>query len=337
MPVKLLCSAPADHVLAQVQAASFCSESEDGIPFEYRPGTVEYKEALRKLAYAIAQVLKTVPPKQRRRAAVYLATDFKAPSEKLRVRCSIISTSCRKTRMALPGLSPEQLQESLEGDFACCFASIHPLSNAPFAKTLIEAQLDFARKQTKPRLVWTPERPDDLTNTGFEWFTSQVEIEDRIRRLHDKPAESKSAGTDQLIYFLCPDRANKTRAEPLLDALEKRGVHIYSSPLDGTTDQAAMQTHVRALDELDGCLIYYGDVGRRLVRRRLSARAKENPAARAAKRIFLANIRRTTCATSACRWWKGPRLQCWRFWRAGRERCRYRNPSLHRPALLRGA
>ena len=260
-PVKLLCSAPGDHVLAQVQAESFYREGADGIPFEHRRGTAEYNEALRKLAYAIAQVLKTVRPKQQRRAAVYLATDFKPSSEKLRVSLEHHFDVLPENPLGLPDLSPKELQETLEHDFACCFASVHPVSDAPFAKSLVEAQLDFARKQTKPRLVWTPERPDDLTNAGFEWFTSQIEIEDRIRRLHDKPAESKSAGTDRIIYFLCPDRANKTRAEPLLDALEKRGVRVYSSPLDGPADQA-LQTHVRALDELDGCLIYYGDVDR---------------------------------------------------------------------------
>src|SRR5260370_5495128 len=84
MPVKLLCAAPADHVLAQVQAATFCTEGDDGIPYEHAPGAPEYKEALRKLAFAIAQVLKALPPKQQRRATVYLATDFKPASEKLR-------------------------------------------------------------------------------------------------------------------------------------------------------------------------------------------------------------------------------------------------------------
>lgn len=44
---------------------SFCTERDDDIPFEHQPGTVEYKEALRKLAYAIAQTLKSVPAKQR--------------------------------------------------------------------------------------------------------------------------------------------------------------------------------------------------------------------------------------------------------------------------------
>ena len=77
MPVKLLSGAPSDHVLAREQAVTFCAES-DGYPVEYLPGTQEYKDALRKLAYAIAQVLKAMPPKQQRRAAVYLAPDFRA-------------------------------------------------------------------------------------------------------------------------------------------------------------------------------------------------------------------------------------------------------------------
>jgi len=261
LPVKLLSSAPRDHVLAQVHAASFCSEGSDGIPFEHARGTAEYKEALRKLAYAIAQLLKTVPPKQQRRPAVYLAPDFKPSSAKLRASLEHHFDVLPEDPNGLLGLSPEEFQQSLERDFARCFVSVHPLSDAAFAKPLVDAHLEFARTQTKPRLVWTPDRPDDLTNAGFEWFTSQAEIEDRIRRLYERPAETKSSNTECLIYFLCPDRANKNQAEPLLEALEKRGVHVYPSPLEGAAEEA-MQTHVSALDTLDGCLIYYGDVDR---------------------------------------------------------------------------
>ena len=35
-------------------------------------------------------------------------------------------------------MSPEELTRSLERDFTRCFASVHPLSEAPFAKALIE-------------------------------------------------------------------------------------------------------------------------------------------------------------------------------------------------------
>jgi hypothetical protein len=261
IPVKLLCGAPADHVLAQVQSATFYAEGEDGIPFEHAPGTVPYKEALRKLAFAIAQILKASPPKQQLRAAVYLAPDYRPASEKLRASLKHHFDVLPEKPMELPGLSPPELQEALAKDFARCFVSVHPLSNAPFIKPLIDLQLDFARNQNKPRLVWTSERPDYLTASGFEWFTSQAEIEDRVRRLFEKPPAAKPAGAYRLIYFLCPDRRNKTGAEPLLAALEQRGVCVYPSPLDGPADQA-VQAHVSALDELDGCLIYYGDVDR---------------------------------------------------------------------------
>jgi hypothetical protein len=260
LPVKLLCSAPRDHPLAQLQAASFCSERDDDIPFEHQPGTVEYKEALRKLAYAVAQVLKTVPSNRQRHAAVYLAHDFKPSSDKLRASLEHHFDVLPENPSDLLGLSSEEFQQSLERDFARCFVSVHALGDTPFAKSLIEAQLEFATTQTKPRLVWTPNRPDDLTNAGFEWFTSQAEIEDRVRRLYERPTETKP-GAGHLIYFLCPDRVNRRQAEPLLQALEQCGVHVYPSPLEGPADQA-LQTHVHALDELDGCLIYYGDVDR---------------------------------------------------------------------------
>ena len=37
LPVKLRCSAPSDHVLAQIQSASFCTQCESDIPFEHQP------------------------------------------------------------------------------------------------------------------------------------------------------------------------------------------------------------------------------------------------------------------------------------------------------------
>jgi hypothetical protein len=55
---------------------------------------------------------------------------------------------------------------------------------------------------------------------------ASAEIEERIRRLHEKPAETKPVSAESLIYFLCPDRANKTKAEALLDALERHGVRV---------------------------------------------------------------------------------------------------------------
>ena len=236
LPVKLLCSAPRDHPLAQLQAASFCTERDDDIPFEHQPGTAEYREALRKLSYAIAQVLKTVPSKSQRRGVVYLAPDFKPSSDKLRASLEHHFDVLPENPTGLLGMSPQEFQQSLERDFARCFVSVHPLADTPFAGSLIAAQIDFAKKQTKPRLVWTPDRPDDLTNAGFEWFTSQAEIEDRVRRLYERPPETKSSDAEHLVYFLCPDRANKMRAQPLIEALEQRGVHVYPSPLDGPAD-----------------------------------------------------------------------------------------------------
>lgn len=258
MPVKLLCSAPADHVLNKAQAVSFCIERDNAVPYDHQPGTAEYRDALRKLAVEIARVLKTVPPKQQRRPAVYLAPDFQPPSEKLRASLEHHFDVLPANPEGLLRLSPEDFQQSLERDFARCFVSVHPLGN-PYAKPLIEAHLEFARNHAKPRLVWTPDRPHELTNAGFEWFTSQADLEDRIRRLHDKPPETKVSNAEPLIYFLCSDRDNKSRAEPLLDALEARGVHVFAQLPEGSADQA-LETHINALAALDGCLIYYGDV-----------------------------------------------------------------------------
>jgi predicted Ser/Thr protein kinase len=206
-------------------------------------------------------LLKNPPPKHQRRPAVYVAPDFRPATDKLRASLQHHFEVLPADPMELLGLCPKELEASLERDFARCFVSVHPLSDAPFTKPLIQAHIEFAQKRNKPRLVWTPERPDHLTNAGFEWFTSPSEIEDWIRRLHNKPPIAKPAGTGGLIYFLCPDRANKALAEPLLKRLEHGGIYVYASPLEGPAE-LALQTHMSALDELDGCLIYYGDVDR---------------------------------------------------------------------------
>src|SRR4030095_1170969 len=105
MPVKLLCAAPGDHVLDNTQAAICCTEGGDGIPYEHEPGTAEYKGALRKLAYAIAQVIKTLPSKQQRRPAAYLAPDFRPASEKLRASLEHHFEVLPEKPADLPGLS----------------------------------------------------------------------------------------------------------------------------------------------------------------------------------------------------------------------------------------
>lgn len=291
MPAKLLSAAPLDHVLAKYPAVPFGSESPDGVPHPFRQGSPEYKEAIRKLSYAIAQGLRTIPPKRQGRPAVYLAPDFRPSSDRLRASLSHHFDVLPKDPASLPGLFYEELRTLLETDFARSFVSIHALNNAPSAKTLIDTQLDFAKAMGKPRLVWTPEpgapRPDHLANDGFELFSSQSEIEERVRHIFETPAVLEPASEGPLVYFLCPDRAARTQAEPLVNALEERGVGIYTSPLEGSAIEA-LQSHTQALDKLDGCLIYYGDVGREwfdavFLRIRKKIRQRQLPSA-----IFLA-------------------------------------------------
>jgi hypothetical protein len=64
------------------------------------------KEALRKLAYALAQALKAVPSKQQRRAAVYLAPDFNPSSDKLRASLEHHFDVLPESPTGLLGLSP---------------------------------------------------------------------------------------------------------------------------------------------------------------------------------------------------------------------------------------
>ena len=264
MPVNLLCAAPSNHVLVGFQATTFFTQRDGRPPFEHAPGEALYKEALRTLAYAIAQVLNGLPPQQDR-PTVYLASDFRPPSDKLRASLGHHYTVLPKRPRDLLDLPSMEVEVLLQQDFDRSFASVHVLSepslDSPLESRLMARQIRVARSGEKPRLVWSSERPDHLTSQGFEWFTSQSQLEDYLRRLLEKPQEIRYRVGAPLIYFICPDRANKTSAEPLLDALEKRGIRLYPSPLEGPADRA-MQTHISALDELDGCLIYYGDVDR---------------------------------------------------------------------------
>jgi hypothetical protein len=149
MPVQLLSAAPADHPLAKVQPMPFGREGDDGIPFEYPRGAPQYQEALRKLAYPIAQVIKTLPPKAQGRPAVYLAPDFRPESDKLRASLQHQFDVLPENPSILPGLSQEDLQRLLEGDFAGCFASVHPLNDAPFAKPEVDGLLDQVRNSIR--------------------------------------------------------------------------------------------------------------------------------------------------------------------------------------------
>lgn len=261
VPIKLLCAASSDHVLARVQAQAFYAER-DGVPYEYPASSQEYRDALRRAAYAIAQTLEALPPKLLR-PAVYLASDFKPHSDKLRASLAHCFDVLPVNPAELLGLSREDLEATLKRDFDRCFASVHVVTDAPVVKALMDLQLEVGKQSSKPHLLWTPgtEPPKELANAGFECnFSSQAEVEDRIRRIYEKPVQSKP-GDERLVYFICPDRENKTRAESLISALEHAGVGTFPSPVDGPADEA-MQAHVKALDELDGCLIYYGAVGR---------------------------------------------------------------------------
>ncbi len=261
MSVQLLEAAPATHVLSKPQATAFSSPTPGGILREFKAGTADYQDALTKLGYAIAKALQNLTPKRNGRAAVFVAADFAKESEKLRASLShhfdVLPDYPHGDWMTYTAV---ELRQKLEKDFARCFASIHRLgAEAPLVKPLVDAQLAFAQTVQKPRLVWTPDRPDELTKAGFEWFTSQAEIEDRIRRLNEKPARLKP--NHSCIYFLCPNVASRQNAEPLLKRLKERGVSAYISPVEGEAELVMLE-HVNLLDEADGCLIYYGDVER---------------------------------------------------------------------------
>ncbi len=265
-PVEVLCTAAEGHLLRSCQARRFFRENRIGTPLEFAPGDKEFNEPLRDLTFAIAAALQNIPQKSSGRAAVYLADNFLDQSKVLR-------NSLSHKYDVLPGLpaqlmemDADQLQKHIQESLARCFVSIHPLDRRPGADYLVKTQLELARAAEKPRLIWTTAQSNELTelaNAGFEWFESQTDIEERIRVLNAQPYkfENQNAGSNPTIYFLCQDRANRDEAEPLLDVLQQKGVCVYPSPVEGSADNA-MTRHVKMLEELDGCLIYYGNTER---------------------------------------------------------------------------
>jgi hypothetical protein len=263
-PVELLCPAPEGHRLAACQAKRFCRESLTGSPIEFAPGSPEFVEALRDLTFAISKVLPHVSANASARAAVYLADNFLDQSKILRKSLEHKYDVLPATPEKLMGMKIAELQQHIQECLSRCFVSVHPLDRGPQAEYLVKTQLDLARAGDKPRLVWTATQSDELTeltNAGFDWFDNQAGIEECIRVLNVQPYKFKNPGSNPLIYFLCPDRANREQAEPLLDVLQQQGVCILPSPLSGSADEA-MTRHVEALEGLDGCLIYYGNTER---------------------------------------------------------------------------
>jgi hypothetical protein len=260
-PVELLCPAPQGHWLTACQAKQFCRKNLNGNPIEFTPGSAEFNDALRDLAVAISEVLDNDPAKASGRPAVYLADNFLEPSKVLRKSLNHKYEVLPAVPAELMEMGPDMLQQHIKESLARSFVSVHPLDRTRAADYLVTTQLELARSSDKPRLVWTEAQSDELTeltNAGFEWIPSQAGIEERIRVLNAQPLKFKNPGLNPLIYFLCPDRANRDQAEPLLDVLQQQGVCIYPSPVSGPADEA-MTRHVKALEEFDGCLIYYGN------------------------------------------------------------------------------
>ncbi len=265
-PVELLCTAPEGHRLKACQAKRFYRGTE--VPIEFEPGSEEFKDALRHLTVAIKSVLQVeaLRPANSGRAAVYLAHNFLPQTGALRDSLNHKYDVLPAAPEKLLEMDENDLQRHIQESLARCFVSVHPLDRKPAADYLVKTQLELARKGGKPRLVWTANPSDELTelaNAGFEWFESQQDIEERIRVLNAQPPKSKNPNpqANPTIYFLCQDRANREEAKALLENLQQQGIWASISQFDGPADEA-LDKHVKALEELDGCLIYYGNTER---------------------------------------------------------------------------
>jgi hypothetical protein len=265
-PVELLCSAPEGHRLRACQAKRFFGKTAIGNPIEFPPGSADFTGALRDLTFAIAAVLQNPRPRTTGRAAVYLADNFLDQSKVLRKSLNHNYDVLPADPDKLMDMDPAELEKHVQECLSKCFVSVHLLDRKPQRDYLVRTQLDLARAIKKPHLVWTTTQSDELTelnNAGFESFASMNEIEDRIRVLNAQPPIFKNPhpGPHPTIYFLCQDRANRNDAAPLLKVLQQRGINASISPLDGPAD-GAMTKQVQMLENLDGCLIYFGNTER---------------------------------------------------------------------------
>jgi len=265
-PVELLCPAPEGHRLRACQAKRFCGKTPIGNPIEFAPGSADFTGALRDLTFAIAAVLQNPRPRTSGRDAVYLADNFLEQSKVLRKSLNHKYDVLPAEPEKLMDMEEAELQQHIQESMSKCFVSVHLLDRKPQRDYLVKTQLDLARAIEKPHLAWTTTQSDELTeltNAGFESFDSQNEIEERIRVLNAQPPKFKNPNpvSNPTIYFLCQDRANREEAEPLLEMLQQQGIYTSISPMDGSAD-GAMTKQVKALENLDGCLIYYGHTER---------------------------------------------------------------------------
>jgi hypothetical protein len=267
-PVELLCSAPEGHRLRACQAKRFFGKTAIGNPIEFPPGSADFTGALRDLTFAIAAVLQNPRPRTTGRPAVYLADNFLEQSKVLRKSLLHKYDVLPADPDRLMDMEEDELRQHIKESLSQCFVSVHLLDRKPQRDYLVRTQLDLARAIKKPHLVWTTTQSDELTelnNAGFESFASMNEIEDRIRVLFldaQRPIfKNPQPGSHPTIYFLCQDRANRNEADPLLKVLQQKGINAAISPLDGPAD-GAMAKQVEMLENLDGCLIYYGNTER---------------------------------------------------------------------------
>lgn len=181
MPVQLLSTAPADHVLAKVQTASFCRQADDGMPFEHKPGSPEYDDALRRLAYAIAHVLKALPPKQQGRTAV------SCPRSRCLSSASVTTSYSNPSRRTSPAVSLAFIHSAMRR-----WRSLSSTPKSPLPSVA-----------TNPAWSGHPTAPIISPTTASSGYTSAAEIEDRIRRLHEKPpAAARPPSSDNRLDLL---------------------------------------------------------------------------------------------------------------------------------------
>jgi hypothetical protein len=269
-PIELLPGTPTSHPLLRSQFNKFYRITEKNVPVDFMPNTDEFSDAVRHLANELKDALSRMGPKGEPKPSIYLASNYSRDIETLRRSLE------HKFEVVLPppieeaiGMKGEAFQQAVRERLGKCFVSVHPLDRGQFAEAFVRQQLDLAQDAGKTRLALAAAESDELSqlmNSGFEWFASQQELEDRVRQLavQPKPRVVPQDVADNTIYFLCADRENRKQAASLLDYLYEHKIKFLLPDWNCPADQA-MAKHVQMLEQLDGCLVYLGDTEREWV------------------------------------------------------------------------
>jgi hypothetical protein len=271
LSVELLSEAKSHTELKGFQATSFFEQSGPVLQ-EFRRGHPSYSTALRALSTGICEVLKMLLGRQ----AVYVGAtwpELDGDVARLVESLSHLYDVRRPDEGMLARKTSSQIRECVADDLKRCFASVHTLTaegDAPLLTAIVNAEQATAGQAGKPRLLWEPRRAEgvdekrqDLKRQGFDWFDSQADLEDHLRRISRKPRPRQELDAiesqERLIYLLCRNRPDKDSARDLIEALRRCQCNVFSPDPSETSLEQHEVISQEFSELIHGLLIYYGD------------------------------------------------------------------------------